>query len=75
MTTKPTKPLFDPPQLRQLSIEEAPHLYEDGVYYPGAAIPGFEPGSTPGHPAFHRRGPPSLRGRRFLSRNGRCALA
>ena len=43
MTTRPSKPLFDPPQIRQLSIEEAPNLYEDGVYYPGAAIPGFEP--------------------------------
>jgi Uma2 family endonuclease len=47
MTTKPTKPLFDPPPMRQLSIEEAPHLYEDGVYYPGAAIPGFEPEVPP----------------------------
>ena len=43
MTTRPSKPLFDPPQIRQLSIEEAPNLYEDGVYYPGAAIPGLEP--------------------------------
>ena len=47
MTTKPSKPLFDPPPMRQLSIEEAPNLYEDGVYYPGAAIPGFEPEVSP----------------------------
>ncbi len=47
MTTRPSKPLFDPPQIRQLSIEEAPNLYEDGVYYPGAAIPGFEPEVPP----------------------------
>ena len=47
MTTRPSKPLFDPPQMRQLSIEEAPNLYEDGVYYPGAAIPGFEPEVSP----------------------------
>jgi Uma2 family endonuclease len=33
--------------MRQLSIEEAPNLYEDGVYYPGAAIPGFEPEVSP----------------------------
>ena len=47
MTTRPSKPLFDPPAMRQLSIEEAPNLYEDGVYYPGAAIPGFEPEVSP----------------------------
>ncbi len=47
MTTRPSKPLFDPPPMRQLSIEEAPNLYEDGVYYPGAAIPGFEPEVSP----------------------------
>ncbi len=47
MTIRPSKPLFDPPQMRQLSIEEAPNLYEDGVYYPGAAIPGFEPEVSP----------------------------
>ena len=47
MTTRPSKPLSDPPQMRQLSIEEAPNLYEDGVYYPGAAIPGFEPEISP----------------------------
>ena len=47
MTTRPSKSLFDPPQMRQLSIEEAPNLYEDGVYYPGAAIPGFEPEVSP----------------------------
>ena len=47
MTTRPSKPLFDPPQIRQLSIEEAPNLYEDGVYYPGAALPGFEPEVPP----------------------------
>ena len=47
MATRPSKPLFDPPQMRQLSIEEAPNLYEDGVYYPGAAIPGFEPEVSP----------------------------
>ena len=47
MTTRPSKPLFDPPEMRQLSIEEAPNLYEDGVYYPGAAIPGFEPEVPP----------------------------
>ncbi len=47
MTARPSKPLFDPPPMRQLSIEEAPNLYEDGVYYPGAAIPGFEPEVSP----------------------------
>jgi Uma2 family endonuclease len=38
MTTRPSKPksLPDPPLIRQLSEEEAPHLYEDGVYYPSA---------------------------------------
>ena len=47
MTARPSKPLFDPPPMRQLSIEEAPNLYEDGVYYPGASIPGFEPEVSP----------------------------
>ena len=53
MTTRPSKPkspprdLPDPPVIRQLSEEEAPNLYEDGVYYPGAAIPGFEPEVSP----------------------------
>ena len=46
MTTRPNKPqrkpMPDPPQIRPLTIEEAPHLYEDGVFYPSAAIPGFE---------------------------------
>ena len=44
MTTRPSKPksLPDPPLIRPLSEEEAPHLYEDGVYYPGTAIPGLE---------------------------------
>ena len=38
MTTKPNKPqsrpMPDPPELRQPTIEEAPHLYEDGIFYP-----------------------------------------
>ena len=44
MATRQSKPksLPDPPLIRQLSEEEAPHLYEDGVYYPGTAIPGLE---------------------------------
>ena len=39
MTTKPVKPRPrpDPPPLEQPSIDEAPHLYEDGVFYPSAA--------------------------------------
>ena len=39
MTTRPSKPksLPDPPLIPQLSEEEAPHLYEAGVYYPSAA--------------------------------------
>ena len=38
MATRPSKPrsLPDPPLIRQLSDEEAPHLYENGVYYPSA---------------------------------------
>ena len=53
MTTRSSKPksppkdMPDPPVIRQLSEEEAPNLYEDGVYYPGAAIPGFEPEVSP----------------------------
>ena len=51
MTTRPNKPqrkpMPDPPQIRPLTIEEAPHLYENGVYYPSAAIPGFEPEVSP----------------------------
>ena len=49
MTTKPVqpKPMPDPPRIKQPSITEAPHLYENGVYYPSAAIPGFEPEVSP----------------------------
>lgn len=49
MATRPSKPKSppDPPLIHQLSEEEAPHLYEDGVYYPGAAIPGLEPEVPP----------------------------
>lgn len=51
MTTRPNKPqrkpMPDPPQIRQPTIEEAPHLYDDGVFYPSAAIPGFEPEVSP----------------------------
>ncbi len=48
MTTKPNKPqqkpMPDPPEIRQPSIEEAPHLYEDGVFYPSAAtVDMFDP--------------------------------
>ena len=56
MTTRPNKPqrkpMPDPPQIRQLSMEEAPHLYENGVYYPSAAIPGMEPDLPLYHPTI-----------------------
>ena len=38
MTTRPNKPqrkpMPDPPEIWHPSIEEAPHLYEDGIYFP-----------------------------------------
>ncbi len=53
MTTRPNKPqqkpMPDPPQLRQPTIEEAPHLYEDGVFFPSAGLPGM----TPDPPLYH----------------------
>ena len=51
MTTRPNKPqrkpMPDPPQIRQPIIDEAPHLYENGVFYPSAAIPGMTPDPPP----------------------------
>ena len=51
MTTRSNKPqrkpMPDPPVLRQPTIEEAPHLYADGVFYPSADIPGMEPEVSP----------------------------
>ena len=35
MTTEP-KAIPDPPRIKQPSITVAPHLYEDGIYYPSA---------------------------------------
>ena len=42
----------DPPVIRQPTIEEAPHLYENGVFYPSAAITGMEPDPPLSHPAI-----------------------
>ena len=59
MTTRRSKPriLPDPPLIRQLSEEEAPHLYENGVYYPSAVNgPLIDPPSETEAPHLYENG-------------------
>ena len=59
MTSKPTKPKIipDPPRVRQFSEAEAPHLYENGVYYPAAVNgPLIDPPSEAVAPHLYENG-------------------
>lgn len=59
MTTRPSKPraIPDPPLIRQPSPTEAPHLYENGVYYPAAVDgPLIDPPSEADAPHLYENG-------------------
>ena len=61
MTTRPTKPKArpwpDPPGVRHFTEEEAPHLYENGVYYPAAVDgPLIDPPSEADAPHLYENG-------------------
>ena len=59
MTAKPTKPKLmpDPPGVRHFSEAEAPHLYENGVYYPSAVDgPLIDPPSEAEAPHLYENG-------------------
>ena len=62
MTTKPpkpqqTRPMPDPPRIKHPTEAEAPHLYENGVYYPSAVNgPLLNPPSEADAPHLYENG-------------------